>query len=102
MYSFYFAVMINLTVQSEIISSQPLVSTKLSTTVFSITSNDEIPTSHLDVSIASTMKTAATFSDIIHLVVLSIVNVFNIILVGLLIELIVILKGLISTYNNYS
>ncbi len=49
-----------------------------------------------DVSIASTLKTAATsFRAITHVVVLSIVSVYNIFLVGLLIELIVRLTVLI-------
>ncbi len=48
-----------------------------------------------DVSNASTLKTAATSFRATHVVVLSIVSVYNIFVVGLLIELIVRLKVLI-------
>ncbi len=60
------------------------------------------PTALSDASVARTVKTAATsFRDIIHVVILSIVSVYNILLVGLLIEHIVRLKVLICLNNNF-
>ncbi len=93
----YFAVNINLGGPLIMIACQPSAS-MLSTSDNSIVS---VPTALSDASVASTMKIAATFSDIIHVVVLSIVSVYNIFLIGLLIELIVRIKILICINNNF-
>ncbi len=96
-----FTVKINLTVPSKPISTLTSSSLIQSSTKFSNTSIVIHSTALSDASVASTMKTAASFSDIIHVVILSIVSVLNIFLVGLLIELIVRLKVLICLYNNF-
>ncbi len=93
----YFAVEINLVGPLKMIASQPAAS-MLST---EDNSNVSASTAPSDSSVASTMKTAAIFSDIIYVVVLSIVSIYNIFLIGLLIELIVRLKVLICLNNNF-